>query len=43
MATLRWVHWWNNHRLHESLGYITPQEMEDTYYQQSHAQPLGVQ
>ena len=43
IATLRWVYWWNNHRLHESLGYITPQEMEDAYYQQSHAQPLGVQ
>lgn len=33
LATLRWVHWWNNKRLHESLGYITPQEMEDIYYQ----------
>ena len=43
IATLRWVYWWNNHRLHESLGYITPQEMEDAYYQQSHAHPLGVQ
>ncbi|GAB3075897.1 Integrase core domain protein [Corynebacterium aquatimens] len=21
IATLRWVHWWNNQRLHESLGY----------------------
>lgn len=43
IATLRWAYWWNNHRLHESLGYITPQEMEDAYYQQSHAHPLGVQ
>ena len=43
IATLRWVHWWNNQRLHQSLGYITPQEMEDAYYQQSHAHPLGVQ
>lgn len=31
IATLRWVYWWNNHRLHESLGYITPLEMEDAY------------
>ena len=43
IATLRWVYWWNTQRLHESLGYITPQEMEDAYYQQSHAHPLGVQ
>ena len=43
IATLRWVYWWNNHRLHESLGYITPQKMEVPYYQQSHAHPLGVQ
>lgn len=43
IATLRWVHWWNNQRLHQSLGYITPQEMEDVYYQRSGAQTLGVQ
>ena len=42
IATLRWVHWWNNQRLHQSLGYITPQEMEDAYYQRSGAQTLGV-
>ncbi|ADI67085.1 integrase core domain protein [Mobiluncus curtisii ATCC 43063] len=23
-ATMNWVHWWNNTRLHESLGYATP-------------------
>jgi len=33
LATLRWVYWWNNQRLHESLGYITPQEKETLYYQ----------
>lgn len=42
IATLRWVHWWNNQRLHQSLGYITPQEMEDAYYPRSGAQTLGV-
>ncbi len=42
IATLRWVHWWNNQRLHQSLGYFTPQEMEDAYYQRSGAQTLGV-
>jgi len=31
--TLKWVHWFNNKRLLEPLGYITPQEAEDAYYQ----------
>ncbi|MDK8891833.1 integrase core domain-containing protein, partial [Corynebacterium macclintockiae] len=42
IATLRWVHWWNNQRLHQSLGYITPQDLEHAYYQRSGAQTLGV-
>ena len=42
IAALRWVHWWKNQRLHESLGYFTPQEMEDACYQLPNAQPLGV-
>ena len=29
IATLQWVHWWNNTRLHASLNYITPQAFED--------------
>ena len=32
LATLRWVHWWNTKRLHEALGYATPQEVETEYY-----------
>lgn len=32
-ATLCWVNWWNNTRLHSELGYATPQETEDRYYQ----------
>ncbi|WP_371152694.1 integrase core domain-containing protein [Buchananella felis] len=32
-ATLCWVNWWNNTRLHSELGYATPQETEDCYYQ----------
>ena len=32
-ATLNWVYWWNNHRLHESLGYATPEEIIASYNQ----------
>ena len=32
-ATLNWVYWWNNHRLHESLGYATPEEVITSYNQ----------
>lgn len=31
-ATMQWVWWWNNERLHESLGYRTPVEVEQEYY-----------
>ena len=32
-ATLNWVHWWNNHRLHEALGYRPPSEIITSYIQ----------
>jgi putative transposase len=32
LATLEWVWWWNNQRLHSELGYRTPAEVEATYY-----------
>ena len=32
LATLEWVWWWNNQRLHSELGYRTPAEVEVTYY-----------
>ena len=32
MATLRWVDWFNNHRLFGPIGYITPAEAENNYY-----------
>lgn len=28
LATMEWVHWYNHERLHESLGYRTPAEVE---------------
>ncbi len=27
-----WVDWYNNRRLHSSLGYLTPQEYEQAHY-----------
>lgn len=34
MATLAWVDWFNHRRLFGSIGYITPDEAEISYYQQ---------
>ena len=33
------VSWWNNQRLHESLGYATRAEVEAAYYQSRDAEP----
>jgi len=30
--TLKWVNWYNTERLHSAIGYITPQEAEETFY-----------
>lgn len=38
LATLEWVHWFNNIRLMESLGYIPPAEAEDNFYRQQQSQ-----
>ncbi len=42
LATLSWVHWFNENRLHSSIGYLTPIEMENAYYREinSRQQPL---
>ena len=32
IATLEWVWWWNNQRLHGELEMHTPAEIEDIYY-----------
>jgi len=31
-ATVRWVDWWNNRRLHSSLAYLAPEEFEHAHY-----------
>ncbi|WP_419145576.1 integrase core domain-containing protein [Corynebacterium pseudodiphtheriticum] len=31
IATFEWVSWWNEERLHQSLGYRTPVEVEDAF------------
>lgn len=42
LATLSWVHWFNEQRLHSAIGYSTPVEVEDAYYCQidTEQQPL---
>lgn len=32
LATLEWVWWWNNQRLHSELDYRTPTEVEASHY-----------
>ncbi len=44
LATLNWVHWFNQIRLHSSLGHVPPVEFEtDYYYRQNNSrqQPLS--
>ena len=33
-ATMEWIDWYNNRRLHSILGYIPPNEFEAAYYAQ---------
>jgi putative transposase len=42
LATLNWVHWFNETRLHSSIGYVPPHEYETEHYRQntSPQQPL---
>ena len=40
-ATLHWVHWWNHVRLHEALGYATPEEVI-THCNQTQARELAL-
>lgn len=40
-ATMRWVSWYNTKRLHASLGYRTPEQVENEYYQKQMAQAVS--
>lgn len=42
LATFRWVSWWNSKRLHQSLGYRTPQAVETEYYTNQAAQAASL-
>ena len=35
LATLSWVDWFNNHRLHSMIGNVPPIEYEAVYYRQN--------
>jgi len=35
--TLKWVDWYNNTRLHSAIGYVTPQEAEEAFYENLNA------
>ncbi|HFG8774929.1 IS3 family transposase [Corynebacterium striatum] len=35
IATFEWVSWWNETRLHQSLGYRTPVEVETEFWKQN--------
>nr|WP_214306200.1 integrase core domain-containing protein [Bifidobacterium callimiconis] len=36
-VTLQWISWYNTKRLYTSLGYRTPEQVENEYYQQQTA------
>jgi len=42
LATLSWVHWFNEDRLHSHCGDIPPAEFEAAFYAAQQPTPLGV-
>jgi putative transposase len=40
-ATLEWVDWFNNRRLLEPIGYVTPAEYEEAYYRRCETPALA--
>ena len=40
IATFEWVSWWNETRLHQSLGYRTPVEVETEFWKQNPPQAI---
>jgi transposase InsO family protein len=41
-ATLNYISWFNNRRIHESLDYVTPIEFEAHYYGSNESERLAV-
>ena len=39
LATLNWVWWFNQIRIHGEIGYVTPIEFENDHYRQNNPQP----
>ncbi|MFW8574141.1 integrase core domain-containing protein [Corynebacterium pseudodiphtheriticum] len=39
-ATFEWVSWWNEERLHQSLGYRTPVEVETEFWEQDESREI---
>jgi len=42
LATLSWVHWFNEQRLHSYCGDVPPAEFEAAFYAAQQADPAGV-
>ena len=42
LATLSWVHWFNEQRLHGHCGHVPPAEYEAAVYAAQQADPAGV-
>jgi putative transposase len=42
LATLSWVHWFNEQRLHSHCGDVPPAEFEAAFYAAQQASPIGV-
>jgi transposase InsO family protein len=40
-ATLEWVHWFNNIRLLEPIGYMPPADFEKAYYDGQESRAVG--
>ena len=41
-ATLEWVDWFNNRRLLEPIGYVSPAEYEQAFYRSAESPAIGV-
>ena len=40
IATFEWVSWWNETRLHQSLGCRSPVEVEDAFWEQDESREI---